>query len=243
MNLDPYHTQSAWVRLPTGELGLGSGPESAYQVHDLIGDARYLWHGESNFVKIDPSASPAHVFRVRRKVKTERDFDYYCVTAPGRAGRGRPATMSLLTDFDLYLLAEGTHTRAYEKFGAHLVDRNGTAGTDFAVWAPNARCVSVIGDFNGWNPRADPLQARGETGIWERFVPGVGPGALYKYAITSRVDDYHVDKADPYGFAAEVRPRTASVVADLDALRLGRRRAGWPGRRGPERRHRADLHL
>jgi starch synthase (maltosyl-transferring) len=77
VNLDPYHTQSAWVHVPTGELGLGDGPESAYQVHDLIGDARYLWHGETNFVKIDPFASPAHVFRVRRRVKSERDFDYY----------------------------------------------------------------------------------------------------------------------------------------------------------------------
>ncbi len=77
VNLDPYNTQSAWVRLPIGELGLGEGPESAYQVHDLLSDARYLWHGETNFVKIDPFASPAHVFRVRRKVKSERDFDYY----------------------------------------------------------------------------------------------------------------------------------------------------------------------
>jgi starch synthase (maltosyl-transferring) len=77
VNLDPYHTQSSWVRLPAGELGLGSGPDEAYQVHELIGDARYLWHGESNFVVLDPFASPAQVFRVRRKVKTERDFDYY----------------------------------------------------------------------------------------------------------------------------------------------------------------------
>jgi starch synthase (maltosyl-transferring) len=77
VNLDPYHRQSCWVRLPAGELGLGSGPDEAYQVHELIGDARYLWHGESNFVILDPHASPAQVFRVRRKVKTERDFDYY----------------------------------------------------------------------------------------------------------------------------------------------------------------------
>src|SRR5262249_5059107 len=77
VNLDPYHTHSAWVRLPITELGLGSGPEQAYQVHELIGDARYLWNGASNFVQLDPSASPAQVFRVRRRVKTERDFDYY----------------------------------------------------------------------------------------------------------------------------------------------------------------------
>jgi starch synthase (maltosyl-transferring) len=77
VNLDPYHVQSAWVRLPAAELGIGSGPEGAYQVHELIGDARYLWHGERNFVILDPQASPAQVFRVRRKIKTERDFDYY----------------------------------------------------------------------------------------------------------------------------------------------------------------------
>jgi starch synthase (maltosyl-transferring) len=77
VNLDPYHTQSGWVRLPIAELGLGSGPGQAYQVHDLISEARYLWHGESNFVQLDPFACPAHIFRVRRKIKTEKDFDYY----------------------------------------------------------------------------------------------------------------------------------------------------------------------
>ena len=140
--------------------------------------------------------------------------------------------MSPLTDFDLYLLAEGTHTRAYEKFGAHVVERHGTAGTEFSVWAPNAQAVSVIGDFNGWNSRADPMTSRGETGIWERFVPGVGTGALYKYAIASRVDDYHVDKADPYAFAAETTPRTASMVFDLNGYEWGD--ADWLAvRRGP----------
>jgi starch synthase (maltosyl-transferring) len=77
VNLDPHHVQSGWVRLPLAELGLPSGPGESYQVHDLISDARYLWQGESNFVQLDPASSPAHVFRVRRKVKTEKDFDYY----------------------------------------------------------------------------------------------------------------------------------------------------------------------
>jgi starch synthase (maltosyl-transferring) len=77
VNLDPHHVHSGWLQVPIAELGLGSGPDESYQVHDLIGDARYLWHGPSNFVRLDPSASPAHIFRVRRKVKTERDFDYY----------------------------------------------------------------------------------------------------------------------------------------------------------------------
>jgi starch synthase (maltosyl-transferring) len=77
VNLDPHHVQSGWVRVPVAELGLGAGPGEAYQVHDLLSDARYLWSGESNFVRLDPAVIPAHVFRVRRKVKTERDFDYY----------------------------------------------------------------------------------------------------------------------------------------------------------------------
>ena len=77
VNLDPYHTQSGWVQLPVHELGLGSGPGESYQVHDLISDARYLWHGESNFVELDPQVSPAHILRVRRKIRTEHDFDYF----------------------------------------------------------------------------------------------------------------------------------------------------------------------
>jgi 1,4-alpha-glucan branching enzyme len=127
--------------------------------------------------------------------------------------------MLLLTDFDLHLLAEGTHSRAYERLGAHGMILDGAVGTSFAVWAPNAQEVSVIGDFNHWNPRADPMYPRDHgVGIWERFVPGVGPGALYKYAIVSRRDGSRFEKADPYGFAAELRPQTASRVCDLSGF-------------------------
>jgi 1,4-alpha-glucan branching enzyme len=131
--------------------------------------------------------------------------------------------MSFLTDFDLHLLAEGTHSRAYKKLGAHVVARDGSIGTSFAVWAPNARSVAVIGDFNNWNPEADPMSARGGSGVWERFVTGVGPGAMYKYAITARADGARIDKADPYGFAAELRPQTASKVWDLAGFSWGDR--------------------
>jgi 1,4-alpha-glucan branching enzyme len=120
-----------------------------------------------------------------------------------------------LTDFDLHLWAEGTHYRAYEKLGAHLTEQDGLAGTHFAVWAPNACEVSVIGDFNGWDPRAFYLHQRGVSGIWEGFVPGVAQGALYKYALTSNHHGYRVVKADPFAFAAETRPNTASKVWDL----------------------------
>jgi 1,4-alpha-glucan branching enzyme len=118
----------------------------------------------------------------------------------------------LLTEQDIYLFREGTFVRAYEKLGAHATPQ----GTHFGVWAPNAASVSVVGDFNGWNPSSHNLQPRGDSsGIWEGLVPGVRPGTLYKYHIASRHAGYTVDKADPYAFYAEVPPRTASVVWDL----------------------------
>jgi len=114
------------------------------------------------------------------------------------------------------LLAEGTHARAYEKLGAHLADRNGRQGVHFAVWAPGAKLVSVIGDFNQWNPTANVMHPS-SAGIWESFVPDVSHGATYKYHLESNYRDYEVDKADPYGFAAEIRPHTASCVWDLES--------------------------
>src|SRR5688572_21474078 len=126
-----------------------------------------------------------------------------------------------ITDFDMHLWAEGSHHRAYEKLGAHLDEQNGTPGTRFAVWAPNAEQVSVIGEFNGWHAGANGLRPTGMSGIWEGFVPGLGQGAAYKYSIRSRHNGYRVDKADPFGFSAEVRPSTASVVWDLSGYDWG----------------------
>jgi 1,4-alpha-glucan branching enzyme len=119
-----------------------------------------------------------------------------------------------LGDTDLYLAGEGTHHRLYEKLGAHLRTMDGVTGVSFAVWAPGAKRVSVIGSFNGWDGRLFPMRAMGASGIWEIFVPGLGPGTLYKYEIKTAKGDLRI-KADPFAFAAELRPATASVVWDL----------------------------
>jgi 1,4-alpha-glucan branching enzyme len=124
--------------------------------------------------------------------------------------------VSRFTQEDFYLFNEGSHYRIYDKLGAHLVDANGTTGTVFSVWAPNARNVYVIGSFNGWDHQSHPLHSRGSSGIWEGFIPGVGKGSLYKFHIHSNRHGHRADKADPIGLFHEKPPRTASVVWDLD---------------------------
>ncbi len=127
-----------------------------------------------------------------------------------------------LSDLDLHLLAEGTHYQAYDKLGAHLRVMDGVSGVAFAVWAPNARRVSVVGDFNAWDGRRHPMRLHPGNGIWELFVPGLGEGAQYKYEILPRAGPPLPLKADPYAFGFELAtPRTASVVASLDGHRWG----------------------
>ena len=125
--------------------------------------------------------------------------------------------VSLFSEQDIYLFKEGNHFRLYNKLGAHVVDRQGVAGVYFAVWAPNAQMVSVIGDFNGWNKESHRLGARFDSsGIWEGFIPGLEAGTLYKYFVVSSDGQYQMDKIDPFAFFGEVPPRTASVVQTLD---------------------------
>jgi len=124
--------------------------------------------------------------------------------------------MSWLTDDDLYLFNEGTHFNLHAKLGAHLTSVDGVHGTHFAVWAPNAERVCVMGDFNDWNKTSHPLRARGSSGVWAGFVPGVAPGCRYKYHVMSRHRGYRVDKADPLAFYGEVPPQKASIVWSLD---------------------------
>ena len=121
---------------------------------------------------------------------------------------------SQITEFDTYLFAEGKHYDVYEKFGAHPMTIDGVKGTYFAVWAPHARRVSVVGDFNMWDGALNPMQMMQTSGIYELFIPDVAPGAVYKYQILTR-DGEILYKADPYGNQCQVRPDNANVVADL----------------------------
>ncbi len=125
------------------------------------------------------------------------------------------AFLPVLTDLDLHLLGEGTHYRSYEKLGAHLMTVDGVQGVHLAVWAPNAKRVSVVGDFNAWDGRRHPMRVLGSSGIWELFIPGLGEGTLYKYELKGPLDQI-ILKSDPHAYAAEQRPKTASVVWDID---------------------------
>ena len=132
---------------------------------------------------------------------------------------------AMLSDFDEYLLAEGTHAKIYQQLGAHIVQVEKVKGVRFAVWAPSAKRVSVIGPFNQWDGRRHPMRRHVNSGIWELFLPGVTKGALYKYEIKTPYQGYMVAKSDPVGFFRELRPKTASIVWDLDEYQW--RDASW----------------
>ena len=137
-----------------------------------------------------------------------------------------------LSDFDLYLFGEGRHYGLYHKFGAHLRVREGVAGVHFAVWAPNAKRVSVVGDFNLWDGRKHAMQARGGSGVWELFVPGIGEGAAYKYEIRTQRDDILL-KSDPFGFRMQLRPGDGIDRRRPRRLRVERRRLDAATRAAP----------
>ena len=137
-----------------------------------------------------------------------------------------------LTDFDFYLFGEGKHYRIYDKLGAHLSEREGQSGVYFAVWAPNAQEVGVVGDFNNWHAR-ECLMTRNQMGIWEVFIPGLKLGEKYKYAIKNSHGDFCF-KTDPYGYQQELRPATASIVTDLSYA--------WQDQFWLEKRRQSDPH-
>ncbi len=122
---------------------------------------------------------------------------------------------SFISEYDLHLFNEGSHRRLYERMGAHLTEQGGKKGVHFAVWAPSAKRVSVVGDFNNWDPNANLLSLIGGSGVWASFVPALKEGTIYKYRIESDFLPAPAEKSDPFGFAAEFRPKTASIVWDL----------------------------
>jgi 1,4-alpha-glucan branching enzyme len=135
----------------------------------------------------------------------------------------------VLGPMDDFLIAEGTHFRLFDKLGAHVIQHEGADGVHFAVWAPNARSVTLVGDFNGWNPAAHMMRRRVDIGVWEIFIPDIGEGAAYKYRITGPDGAVQPLKADPFAFASELRPKTASVVAKSGKREWGdaAHRAHW----------------
>jgi 1,4-alpha-glucan branching enzyme len=145
--------------------------------------------------------------------------------------------MPALSDLDLHLFGEGNHHHIYRKLGAHLDEDGGVSGVRFAVWAPNARSVSVVGDFNAWNGGSHPMVRIGNSGVWQLFVPRLGPGTLYKYEVRT-LHDQIVLKSDPYGFQMQLRPDNASIIADLSGYEWQdaqwmERRSTWDATRAP----------
>ena len=122
-----------------------------------------------------------------------------------------PQPPAWLGDIDLYLLGEGKHKRLFEKLGAHRITHDGTDGVSFAVWAPAASSVSVVGDFNSWDGRANPMRVLGSSGVWQTFIPGIADGQNYKFEIVNAEGRLTL-KTDPFAFATEVPPDTASKI-------------------------------
>ncbi len=199
------HADAAWVVLPE------SRAEHPMQtVHD------------SHFFEctLDVPALDNYQLRIKEGEHERVTYDPYAFKSP------------LLTDFDIHLFAEGNHHRIYEKLGAHMAEVDGVKGVYFAVWAPNARNVSVLGDFNWWDGRKHQMRLT-DGGIWELFIPGLATGTHYKYEIKNHAGHIY-EKSDPYGFQQEVRPKTASIVTDLHSYQ-------WHDQDWLEQRRSSDL--
>ncbi|EKN5919189.1 TPA: 1,4-alpha-glucan branching protein GlgB [Yersinia enterocolitica] len=203
---------------PFSVLGMHQ-TERGLQVCALLPDAKEVWLVETetgrNIVQLQ-SEDPRGFF-IAKIPQRKKPFRYQLAVTwqespqiiedPYRFG-------TLLQDIDTWLLAEGTHLRPYERLGAHLMSLDGVPGVSFAVWAPNAQRVSVVGEFNFWDGRRHPMRLRRENGIWELFLPGVQAGQLYKFEIIDCHGQVRL-KADPYAFKAQMRPETASLISPL----------------------------
>ncbi|MDH4192985.1 MAG: 1,4-alpha-glucan branching protein GlgB [Nitrospirota bacterium] len=161
---------------------------------------------------------PEGVFEARWEGQSlGTNYQFRVVDRQGKASQCHDpyAFPPLISDFDLHLFGEGKLYKSYEKLGAQVCTNQGVSGVNFAVWAPNAKRVSVVGDFNEWDGRRHPMRSRGGGGIWELFIPDMNEGEVYKFEILPQNGDAPFLKADPYASSAELRPKTASIVRDL----------------------------
>jgi 1,4-alpha-glucan branching enzyme len=188
-----------WGKKPEPYRAVRMHPEGIYEAQILASAA-----GKSQNEPVAPGA-----YRLQIRFSDGNVFETY----------DPYAFPPVLTEYDLYLSGEGTHYQKYEKLGAHVREVAGVRGVHFGVWAPNARRVSVVGDFNFWDGRVHPMRHRGSSGIWEIFIPGLGEGEVYKFEILSRAGNALGLKTDPYGFAGEMRPNNASVVRTIDGYK------------------------
>ncbi|MGF1495764.1 MAG: 1,4-alpha-glucan branching enzyme [Elainellaceae cyanobacterium] len=193
--------KSAWVvraYLPKAEAAWVIRPEERQEY-----PMRSVHHPNFFECEIEIEELANYQIRIKEGEHERVTYDPYAFRSPK------------LTDFDIHLFAEGNHHRIYEKLGAHPTEINGVAGVYFAVWAPNARNVSILGDFNHWDGRQHQMRRTG-NGVWDLFIPEIGAGEHYKYEVKN-YDGHIYEKSDPYGFQQEVRPKTASIVTDLDS--------------------------
>ncbi len=207
---DPFHILGAhvveWEEKPAIAVrAYLPGAEQLWVLRESEVIPAQLIHADGFFEAVFPNEAQAFRYRLRANYGDGNEVEF---EDPYRF----PSTLS---EFDLYLLGEGTHHKSYEKLGAHLTEVEGVPGVAFAVWAPNAQRVSVVGNFNNWNGRRHPMRVRGGSGIWELFIPGLVEGEVYKYEIKGH-NDYVGLKADPFAFFAELRPNNASVVRDIN---------------------------
>ncbi|MCE5313003.1 MAG: 1,4-alpha-glucan branching protein GlgB [Nitrospiraceae bacterium] len=194
--------KSAWIVYDKGRKAKGAGEAVAEM--QRVSDVGFFE------LKLQKSTEG---FRYKIRLLTHWDehresFDPYCFSPT-------------ITDFDQHLLSEGKHYNSYEKLGSHIIEIDGVSGVRFSVWAPNAKRVSVIGEFNGWDSRRHPMRMLHSAGIWELFIPGLSQGCLYKFEIKSRFHGYVQQKVDPFAFHFEVRPKSASVVYSINGYEWG----------------------
>jgi 1,4-alpha-glucan branching enzyme len=190
------------------------------EVRAFLPEAEDVWVKDNRTGKLYPmeKVHKKGFFLVRLNQKKVFPYMLRIKTYEGKISEFRdPYSFGqVLTDYDLHLIGEGSHYRKYEKLGGHVMEIDGVAGVHFGVWAPNAKNVCVIGDFNQWDNRRHPMRLLGGSGIWEIFIPGPGEGQIYKFYIKSAYNNYRAEKADPYGFYFEYRPKSASIVYDIN---------------------------